>query len=79
MIKMKASGKRFFSNTKVGVCNDGVKILVISVPDPSFTLTPTAAPTIIPDIPISYEIYNWKQGATFNNIDTLVNQHIIIH
>ena len=56
MIKMKASGKRFFSNTKVGVCNDGVKILVISVPDPSFTLTPTAAPTIIPDIPISYEI-----------------------
>ena len=64
MIKINTSGMRFFSNKKYGAWDDGVKILVMTIGDPTFTLTPITSPIITPDIHIIYEIYNWKQGAT---------------
>merc|ERR1719162_774813 len=75
MINMNTSGKRYFSSTKDSFCDDGIKMIVITVGDPSSTLTPTNPPTITPVI---YEITNWRQGPTYNDIDTLVNQKVRI-
>ena len=61
---MNTSGMRFLSNTKDGAWDDGVKILVMTIGDSFFTLTPIPSSMITPDIHIIYEIYNWKQGAT---------------
>lgn len=76
---MKISDIKLFSITKDGTCYDGVKMLVTTVGYPSFTLTPTTSPRITPDIPIIYEAYILRQSVTFNDIDTLVNQHIILY
>ena len=64
MIVMNTSGMRFLSNTKDGVWDDGVKILVMTIGYLFFTLTLITSSMITPDIHIIYEIYNWKQGAT---------------
>jgi len=41
MINMNTSGNRYFSSTKDSFCDDGIKMKVITVGDPSSTLTPT--------------------------------------
>ena len=47
---------RLFSNMKDGACDDGVKIVVMTIGDPIFKLTLTTSPMITPDIHIIYEI-----------------------
>ena len=52
MIKINILGMIFFSNTKDCSCDDGVKMLVITVRDPSHTFSLTTYPMITPNIPI---------------------------
>ena len=52
MIKINILGIIFFSNTNDCSCDDGVKMLVITVRDPSYTLSLTTYPVITPNIPI---------------------------
>ena len=50
IIKIDTSDMFFFLNTKDSACDNKVKILMITIGDPSFTLTPTNSPAITPDI-----------------------------
>jgi len=51
-------------------CTEGMKFNIIA--------SGATSPTITPSIPIIYEIYNWKQGAIFKDINTIVNQKVRI-
>ena len=77
MIKMNTLDTRLIPSTNGGVLDDGIKLLEITVGYSSSTLPPTIFPVIKPDIHITYEMYNWREGVTFNDISTLVNQRII--
>ena len=79
MIKMNTSYMRLFSSTKDCTCNNRVKIVAITIGDPSFTLTSTTSFVIKPESPIIHEMYNLKEGTAFNDIVTLVNEHIILY
>jgi len=51
-------------------CAEGMKFNIIA--------SGATSPTITPSIPIIYEIYDWKQGAIFKDINTIVNQKVRI-
>ena len=79
MIKMNTSCMRLFSSTKDCTCDNRVKIVVITIGDPNFILTSTTSFAIKPEIPIIHEMYILNEGTTFNDIVTLVNEHIILY
>jgi len=54
---------------------EGVKFKIVTRPDIE---TPAISPVITPANPIIYEKPNSRQGITFNDTDTLVNQKVRI-